>query len=209
MTATRCSHLHFLQPVQEPLGPVGVGFKILGRYLYAQVSQLGLDAVLLTRHILRNRVLQSYQRAYLQRFTVRGIYPFQLFCPQADSQLLAVHCVCLPQLFAAHCRDVCRVHHNIVYPQLCQPVVYPEPAEPCFVHGVVLRFRIVTRQEPVKCVRVCSLAHLLQYRGLRHDCHRPTFQMNIYSDVDVLSFEGNSVTLLHKLFVFGVCLIGI
>ena len=199
LTAARGPHSHLLQPVQEPLRPVGIWFKILNRDLYPQVTQLGLDAVLLSRHILRNRVLQSYQRAYLQRFTVRGIYPLQLLRPQADSQLLAVHRVCLAQLLAAHCRDICRVHHDVVDPQLHQPVMYPEPAEPCFVHGVVLRSRIVTCQEPVKGVRVRTLAHPLQHRGLRQDCHRPTSQMNIYSDVDVLSFEGNSFTLCHKL----------
>ena len=156
MTSARSPHIHLLQPVQESLRPIGVRFQILCRYLYPKIPQLGLDAVLLSRRILRNRVLQSYQRAYLKRFAVRSVYPFQPSRTQADSQLLAVHRVCLAQLLAAHRRNVRRVHDNVVYPQLSKPVVYPEPAEPRLVHGGVLRFRVVACQEPVKCIGIRS-----------------------------------------------------
>lgn len=58
------------------------------------------------------------------------------------------------------------VHHDVVNPQLRQPVMYPKPAEPYLIRGVVLRVWIVTCQEPMKDIRVCSLAHPLQHRGL-------------------------------------------
>lgn len=184
------ARLRSLQPDDKAPVPAAARTGELLRYLYPEIPQMGLDAVLQPRLVLRDRVSQSYQRTCLQRLASGDVYPFQLSGAETPGEFGAVHRVRLPQLLAGRRRDIRWVDNNVVYPQPDEPVVYPEPAETSLVHGVILRLRVVPHQMRIQRVRIRTLAEPLQLRGLRHQCHRPALQMHIDSDVNVLSFEG-------------------
>ena len=104
------------------------------------------------------------------------------------------------------------MNNNTVNTNIPQGIVSGESAESRFVDRQILAFRIVSVQKVKELFSVCFLWVSTLETLFSDNCYRPILKMYINSDINLLSFEGNFVTLhavRHfrgnnlKLFFFG------
>jgi hypothetical protein len=188
-------HSDALDPPNESSGPVAV--KELFRKIDAVKENHRLNLILTSGLFSDHMHTGPDQAAIFQLRSGRNIDGFNLPAAESSGKFTAVNRVPFASPFFVLGRDIGRIDHRAVDSFLLELVVDPETAITRLIDRMIGSSRKVASQVRDKLVHFGRLGKGFMLAMLRKNAHAPTLFVDIQSDVNMLTTEIKSATLIQ------------
>ena len=154
-----------------------------------------LDPRLVSVELLLYRSSYADHGAVVDVLLLQDVVAPELARLQRPRQFRSVNPVRLHHLLILRSRNIGSMDYHAVDTDLRKGIVGGEPAKPRLVDSMIFAIRVILLQKVKELFRGRLLGMTLYYSHLGGYRHLPTFRMDVDSYENLLSFEGNFVTL--------------